>query len=230
MEKNITRKYLKYAIGEIVLVVIGILIALSINNLNEKRKDIDLEQKLLKNLVENIEHNCRQLESRINSIAHYRKYGGVIISAIENKLSYHDSLENYFHLGLMNTGNIRLSGVGYEAIKNVGLEIIRNEMLKKEIMIFFEEIQPEFHASLKWEQVDAADRDKFIDEHFIQSPKDRVGVKYTPFDADKLFSDRYFIAVIYKTDLRREYFSMILENHLNDSQELLKAVKMELNE
>jgi len=42
MEKNKTRKYLKYAIGEIVLVVIGILIALSLNNWNESRK---LEQK-----------------------------------------------------------------------------------------------------------------------------------------------------------------------------------------
>jgi len=39
MEKNKTGKYLKYAIGEIVLVVIGILIALSINNWNEAQKD-----------------------------------------------------------------------------------------------------------------------------------------------------------------------------------------------
>ena len=36
--ENKTGKYLKYAIGEIVLVVIGILIALSINNWNENRK------------------------------------------------------------------------------------------------------------------------------------------------------------------------------------------------
>jgi hypothetical protein len=40
MEKNKTGKYLKYAFGEIVLVVIGILIALSINNWNEERKGI----------------------------------------------------------------------------------------------------------------------------------------------------------------------------------------------
>jgi hypothetical protein len=33
-----TSKYFKYAIGEIILVVIGILIALSINNWNENRK------------------------------------------------------------------------------------------------------------------------------------------------------------------------------------------------
>ena len=39
METGKTGKYLKYAIGEIVLVVIGILIALSINNWNEQRND-----------------------------------------------------------------------------------------------------------------------------------------------------------------------------------------------
>ena len=39
MEQNKTGKYIKYAIGEIVLVVIGILIALSINNWNENRKE-----------------------------------------------------------------------------------------------------------------------------------------------------------------------------------------------
>ena len=35
-----TSKYLKYAVGEIVLVVIGILIALQINNWNEHRKEL----------------------------------------------------------------------------------------------------------------------------------------------------------------------------------------------
>ena len=51
MEKNNTGKYLIYAIGEIVLVVIGILIALSINNWNEHRKlklnDLQLCKELL---------------------------------------------------------------------------------------------------------------------------------------------------------------------------------------
>ena len=39
MEKNKTGKYFKYAIGEIILVVIGILIALQINNWNERKND-----------------------------------------------------------------------------------------------------------------------------------------------------------------------------------------------
>ncbi len=51
-------KYSRYAIGEIVLVVIGILIALYINNWNEERKDrenfdftlVEIEKELISNI------------------------------------------------------------------------------------------------------------------------------------------------------------------------------------
>jgi hypothetical protein len=51
MEKNKTGKYFKYAIGEIILVVIGILIALQINGWNEDRKSTNAEVKALKELL-----------------------------------------------------------------------------------------------------------------------------------------------------------------------------------
>jgi len=50
--ENKTSKYLKYAIGEIVLVVIGILIALQINNLNEERKE-NLKSKIYRDKIIN---------------------------------------------------------------------------------------------------------------------------------------------------------------------------------
>ena len=50
MEKNKTGKYFKYAIGEIVLVVIGIIIALQINNWNENRTKLKEEQNIIFNL------------------------------------------------------------------------------------------------------------------------------------------------------------------------------------
>ena len=52
--ENKTSKYLKYAIGEIVLVVIGILIALQINNWNEERKAKLKEHAILKNFVQDL--------------------------------------------------------------------------------------------------------------------------------------------------------------------------------
>ncbi len=60
MEQNKTGKYFKYAIGEIVLVVIGILIALSINNWNENRKQNDREKEYLSSIHNDFVANKKQ--------------------------------------------------------------------------------------------------------------------------------------------------------------------------
>jgi hypothetical protein len=65
MEKNKTRKYLKYAIGEVILVVIGILIALQINNWNENSKDRHMEQGYLVSLKEEFNYNLIELDNMI---------------------------------------------------------------------------------------------------------------------------------------------------------------------
>ncbi len=64
--ENKFSKYLLYAIGEIVLVVIGILIALQINNNNEEKKDRIEEQTLLKQLHSDFNSNLEQLDQKIS--------------------------------------------------------------------------------------------------------------------------------------------------------------------
>ncbi len=61
-----TTNYLKYAIGEIILVVIGILFALSINNWNQNRKDKIEEKAILKTLLENLNAAKKQSEDLIS--------------------------------------------------------------------------------------------------------------------------------------------------------------------
>ena len=60
--ENKTGKYLKYAVGEIILVVIGILIALQINNWNQQRILEKQSQQVLLNLREEINENKTELE------------------------------------------------------------------------------------------------------------------------------------------------------------------------
>ena len=66
MEKNKTGKYLKYAIGEIVLVVIGILIALQINNWNEDNKEKKVESQLITRLHTEYSQNKILLKEQID--------------------------------------------------------------------------------------------------------------------------------------------------------------------
>tara|TARA_R110001592_G_scaffold354230_1_gene653739 strand:- start:45 stop:791 length:747 start_codon:yes stop_codon:yes gene_type:complete len=68
--ENKTGKYFKYAIGEIILVVIGILIALSINNWNENRKANTYQNQVYKQIYNDIKNDSLNL---INVIAFYNK-------------------------------------------------------------------------------------------------------------------------------------------------------------
>ena len=57
-----TGKYLKYAVGEIILVVIGILIALQINNWNNNQQNLKKEQDVLKNLKAEVLQNLEEIK------------------------------------------------------------------------------------------------------------------------------------------------------------------------
>ena len=61
IESGSARKYVLYAIGEIALVVIGILIALQINNWNEERRQRDLEKQSLIRLLEDLQQDANRL-------------------------------------------------------------------------------------------------------------------------------------------------------------------------
>ena len=65
MGRNKTSKYFKYAIGEIILVVIGILIALQINNWNEQRLNANRETAILAIINGEFKLNRKQLDSVI---------------------------------------------------------------------------------------------------------------------------------------------------------------------
>ena len=86
ISKGKTSKYFKYAIGEIILVVIGILIALQINNCNEKQQAINEIESNFQNLIEDLESNKVQLLNLIEEREYVSKGGGFLLDKYENKV------------------------------------------------------------------------------------------------------------------------------------------------
>ncbi|WP_229736634.1 DUF6090 family protein [Bizionia arctica] len=102
--ENKTGKYLKYAIGEIVLVVIGILIALQINQWNENRKENNALKILTENLNSEFRKNLKELE--------------IDLSRIKNKISASNTLLSYSGLKNVEVNNIIIDSLIYYAISN----------------------------------------------------------------------------------------------------------------
>jgi len=88
MEKNKTGKYLKYAVGEIVLVVVGILIALSINNWNEEHKKKALMITNIKSMAEDIQTDIYDIQKAKKSLENQIVAAKNIIPIMESENRY----------------------------------------------------------------------------------------------------------------------------------------------
>jgi hypothetical protein len=100
--ENKTGKYLKYAIGEIVLVVIGILIALQINNWNESRKGSIMGVQFLEGISDDIKKDI----AAIDSVMYWNRESFSIISSIDSvfhKNPYYESQKFPHYFGRPDT-------------------------------------------------------------------------------------------------------------------------------
>jgi len=87
-DDNKPLKYIRYAIGEIVLVVIGILIALSINNWNQDQQNKRLEQATLKALLIEFQDNRISIIGYLDDIKIRRKFGDTLRKIIGPEITY----------------------------------------------------------------------------------------------------------------------------------------------
>jgi hypothetical protein len=126
-------KYLKYAIGEVVLVVIGILIALSINNWNQNRIEANEELNILKALKVGLETDLVDLNYNANSISASIASANSAINSLENNDPYKDSIAD--HLGIMMLPvKFLYSTSAFETLKSKGIDLIKNQQVRDAIV------------------------------------------------------------------------------------------------
>ena len=94
-------RYFKYAIGEIVLVVIGILIALQINNWNEFRKEREKEKAYMVRLQDDISKDLEQLELNYDFYTQVFDFGNLALLYVEDEdaqsMTNWNLLVSFFH-------------------------------------------------------------------------------------------------------------------------------------
>ena len=120
-DENKPMKYLRYAVGEIFLVVIGILIALQINNWNEERKIENTVDSVLLNLKKDI-HNDIYFLKNLDSIYNnwHVQAASIETTLHEGSIMKIDNLDKWI-VGRGSMNHLSINTATFDQMKNTGL-------------------------------------------------------------------------------------------------------------
>ena len=133
------KRYLIYAIGEILLVMIGILLALQVNNWNEKRKGIEHEIKLLTQLNSDLKLNLNEINNFYETTILRSQAKDSILFLLNNRTNNNEQLKVYLHEIPYAGGIFNNANTTYNSIESGGINVISNEILRSKITTMYEE-------------------------------------------------------------------------------------------
>lgn len=131
------RNYLFYALGEILLVVIGILLALQIDNWNEDRKDRRVEREILETLYTNLGQDSLGIAEALSN-------NEKAIHSIDRLFKdqafrqYPDSAGPWLG-SIICFDRIQPRTSGFEVLKSKGLELVSDEELRLDLTAYYDE-------------------------------------------------------------------------------------------
>ena len=169
-----TGKFFKYAIGEILLIVIGILIALSINNWNEKRKDNNLKHTFLLKLKSNLQDDISSFEEVEKINEQYLMHIDSALTIINNHKSY-NTRDLQKHLkSLTRSSPFNTNRIAFDNLLSIGkVNIIESDSITEKLFAYYKEVQ-DVKESVK-EGMDTYNRNTFgpalLEFDFINSSK-----------------------------------------------------------
>jgi len=224
-----TGKYLKYAIGEIILVVIGILIALSINNWNEERKSIRKGRDILIDIRENVKANTIQFQKDIDITKRVINSMDIIFQNITITKVYNDSLDKHFRR-LTYWETSRWKSSGYKSIISQGVEIIQSKGLRESIIDLYEISYPEIAEYTRLSENNNSILLPIWLEFLEREPSNFEFFEHTskPFDYQEIIDSRIFRSMLTFLRSQRVADIQLRNSAIEKNEELIELIDNEL--
>lgn len=221
-------KYSRYAIGEIILVMVGILLALQVNNWNENKKIKQEEIKILKELKRSISNDLKSLKVKIEMDQRKLAFLKFIKREILLDEPQNDSISEAFAMVLQT--QIFKEEVGpYEVLKSKGLSLISNDSIREQIISIYEK---------RYIFVKNNQENKFIDEKYVQEYNTKLfdNIAYAdrisnihyyreikPHNFELLKSDKIYNTILNTKIAQTEYLIDFIFGNAKNSVEIILA-------
>ena len=225
--------YLIYGIGEVILIVIGILLALYLNNINSEQKSNLVEIKLLNELKANIKSSIKSFEITLESEQEYLEDNLLILDYLDNKKPYDDNLLKPFSTYFWTVSSNPISG-GYTYLKSKGIDLITNDSLRKNLSVLFER---EFLIITGENQVWANNLQQNISypyhvnrfrRYFLHDSISGDIEVTKPFNYNDLFNDDKFKSINAEIISNRKWNIKSLQGLIKKSQVIVYEIEEEL--
>ena len=211
-----TGKYLKYAIGEIVLVMIGILLALQVNNWNNNRIELNEEKKVIEKLqLEFIENKKITTEFLVamNSQVNTEKTLMSLIGASKEELNKHN-LDSIFYVSF-GPGEIRFAD---NTIKNIIQSGKLNLLKNKKIT----DLLYKWNTLSEIRKTRIAKLDDWANDKFIPYLLDKISFKQMDINSNYSWAGISKVKPDYYPLFQDIAFENYLDNHLWYSQQVIE--------
>lgn len=220
-----TVNYLKYAIGEVVLVVIGILIALQINTWNEHKKEKNQITKILAEIRNNLVTDSTEIASVYKNNFKDVNIQKKLIKRLEDKQALDSSINKSLGHVMLRSNSVLVSN-GYNLLKKIGVEKVENLKLRHALVNYYE-----FTVTAIYRETndDAAEFENIFLPYVRYNFKDWSFGKYgIPNDYKKLKNDSFFKTALKLNLENRTSTTNVLKMGLNDIRNLTTLIDKHL--
>ena len=219
------KKYLLYAIGEVILIFIGINLAIWFNNWNDGKKAKTEEIQYLNELKSGLTYDLNDIFFNIELHHKAEKSCEIILYNLENDIPYHDSLDLHFAQASNFSASFPKKGA-YESLKSIGIGLISNDSLRLKIIDLYEVQFPYALFGQKYDEINY----KVFQEQYKSKFKNCIGfTSATPLDYELLKNDNYFKEQIRSTFYLKKLILRLLRGRVKEkTSETIKMIDDEL--
>ena len=210
LESGATRKYLFYAIGEIALVVIGILIALQVNNWNENRKDKAAEMEYYCKLLDDFELDRINIDKRYKESEHKIAASKKLLIDLNNKNKDKSYIMNTYIQALRTNAYVPSKTTITDLTSSGNLNLLKNDLLKISLIRYYAELD---NLLMQLE----INRSKSLERAFAYDDDIQVGFQYLDYVKVALGKEIFDILPMnnWHLDSNNKYFRQIQNDLVN---------------
>jgi hypothetical protein len=211
----------KHAIGEVLLIVVGITIAIALDSAWKDRQARSQETALLAQILVTLELDYETLESQLARVTKREKLLTDLLQSVKNGQPYSDDLaENFRVMRQWQTTQINTSP--YEDLKASGLDLVSNHVLRQQLINFYDR---QLQRLVDRDETDRMQNLREV-QPFLQT---RIRWNGVPLDYEVLVQDNEFMYILeHRISAVSTRTVPLYEKTVAQARELVSSLKVQL--